>query len=78
MKLVSSAAYHTLRSSGFVQLPSERMLRNYTHYFSSQPGYQVDFNQQLQKEANIESLPESCRYVALLLDEMKIKEDFDI
>ncbi len=64
-----------MRSSGFVQLPSERTLRDYTHYFSSWPGYQVDLNLQLQKEANIESLPESHRYVALLLDEMKIKED---
>ena len=75
LKLISSAAYHTLRSSGFVRLPSERTLRDYTHYFSSQPGYQMDLNLQLQKEANVESLPESRSYVALLIDEMKIKED---
>ena len=75
LKLISSAAYHTLRTSGFVRLPSERTLRDYTHYFTSQPGYQPDLNLQLQKEANIESLPEKRRYVSLLIDEMKIKED---
>ena len=56
-------------------MPSERTLRDYTHYFSSQPGYQVDLNLQLQKEANVGPLPESRRYVSLLIDEMKIKED---
>ena len=63
-----------MRTSGFVRLPSERTLREYTHS-SSQPGYQPDLNLQLQKEANIESLPEPRRYVSLLIDEMKIKED---
>ena len=40
-----------------------------------QQGFQPELNQQLQKEAAIDSLPQSKRYVALLIDEMKIKED---
>lgn len=75
LKLISSAAYHSVRTSGFLQLPSERTLRDYTHYFKSQPGFQPGLNQQLQKEAAIESFQESRRYVAILIDEMKIKQD---
>ena len=40
-----------------------------------QQGFQPELNQQLQKEAAIDSLPQLKRYVALLIDEMKIKED---
>ena len=57
-----------MRTSGFLRLPSERTLRDYTHYFKSQPGFLPDLNKQLKKEAGIDSLP-------LLIDEMKIKED---
>lgn len=71
LKLISSAAYHSVRSSGFLRLPSERTLRDYTHYFKSQAGFQPDLNQQLHKEAAIDSLPESKRYIALLIDEIK-------
>ena len=75
LKLISSAAYHSVCTSGFLRHPSEWTLRDYTHYFKSQPGFQPEVNQQLQKEAAIESLLQSKRYVALLTDEMKIKED---
>lgn len=33
LKPISSAVYHSVRSSGFLRLPSERTLRDYTHYF---------------------------------------------
>ena len=75
LKLLSSSAYHTLRTSGFIQLPSERTLRDYTHYFKSASGFYPDLNEQLKKESAIDSLPESRRYVVLIVDEMKIKED---
>ena len=32
LKLLSSAAYHSLRTSGFLTLPSERTLRDYSHF----------------------------------------------
>ena len=46
LKLISSAAYHATRSAGF-KLPSERTLRDYTHYFKSRAGFQIEVNQQL-------------------------------
>ena len=39
LKLLSSSAYHALRTSRFLTLPSERTLRYYLHYFASKPGF---------------------------------------
>ena len=74
LKLLSSSTYHALRTSGFLKLPLERTLRDYTHYFDSKPGFQDEVDHQLAEEANLASLPESRKYVAILIDEMKIKE----
>ena len=74
LKLLSGSAYHALRTSGFIKLPSERTLRDYVHYFSNKPGFQPEVLGQLLKEANLQALPPSRRFVALILDEMKIKE----
>lgn len=38
LKLLSSSAYHSLRTSGFIKLPSERTLSDYTHYVKFQIG----------------------------------------
>ena len=40
LKLLSSSAYHAMKTSGFLKLPSERTLRDYVHYFSNTPGFQ--------------------------------------
>ena len=74
MKLMSSSTYHALRSSGFVKLPSERTLRDYTHYFTNKPGFQDEVNQQLVDEVEKMAIPENRKYVVLLFDEMKVKE----
>ena len=39
LKPMSSSSYHALRTSGFIKLPSERTLRDYTHYFINKPGF---------------------------------------
>lgn len=71
LKLLSS---YTMSTSGFIKLPSECTLRNYTNYINEKPGtFQPEVLKMLQKESNIESIPESKRYVMLVLDEMKIK-----
>lgn len=72
--MLSSSAYHALRTSGFVKLPSERTLRDYTHHFENKPGFLKEVDQQLIDEANLSSLPESKKFVAILIDEMKVKE----
>ena len=45
LKLMSTSAYHALRTSGFIKLPSERTLRDYTHLFVNKPGFQDEVNQ---------------------------------
>lgn len=72
---MSSAAYHATKSVGFITLPSERTLRDYTHYFNSTSGFQVEVNQQVIQESKIDQLSERKRYCALTLDEMKVKEN---
>ena len=74
LKLLSSSCYNALRSSGLIKLPSERTLRDYTNWTKSTTGLSVSVDQQLLSEANIESCDQN-RYVCLIFDECKIKED---
>ena len=67
LKLISSASYHALRTSGFIKLPSNEL--------QGTKWFQPEVDDQLRKEANIDSLPEEKKYVVLALDEMKEKED---
>lgn len=73
LKLLSSSAYHAVRTAGFISLPSERTLRDYSNYFKCKAGLEV--NQQLHKEAKIDELHESRKFCAIVVDEMKIKEN---
>ncbi len=73
LKLLSSASYHALRSSGFIKLPSDRTLRDYTHYFQNKTGFQNEVNKQLLDEISLQYLPDSRKFVAVLIDEMKVK-----
>ena len=74
LKLLSSAAYHSLRTSGFIKLPSERTLRDYTHFIKSKSGFNSALDQFLADESQVEDLPEWKRHFVLVFDEMKIKE----
>ena len=58
---------------GFVTLPSERTLRDYTTYIKCVSDYQQEDVDMM--ESKCEELPESKRYVIIILDEMKVKED---
>ena len=75
LKLLSSACYSSMRSSGVVVLPSERTLRDYTHFVKAQSGFSAGVDEQLKTEARMESSPEYQRHVCLIFDEVKIKED---
>lgn len=74
-KIISSAAYHAMHSAGFVTLPSERTLRDYSNLFQCKPGFQPEVNKQLMKEAKLEELDDLQNHVVLIFNEMKIKED---
>ena len=56
-------------------LPSQRTLRNYTYYVNAAPGFSLEVDQQLIREASIDTLEESQKCILLLLDEMDIHED---
>ncbi len=71
----SSGAYDTLRESGCIKLPSQRTLRDYTHYVKAIVGFSAEVDQQLFEAAKLHSCKEYERCVVLLLDEMYIKED---
>ena len=73
LKFMSSSCYNALRTSGLITLPSERFLRDYTHWMKSEIGFSEAVDIQLTKEANISE--EKDRYIILIWDEMKIKED---
>lgn len=75
LKLISSASYHALRSSGVIVLPSERTLRDYTHFVTAKPGFQADLDRELLREAKLDECAEYQNLVCLVFDEMKIKED---
>ena len=75
LKLTSSAAYRTLRSTGTLVLPSERTLRDYTHWMKSDSGFLEIMDEQLMKEAKIDEVPDFESYVCLIFDEVSINED---
>lgn len=55
LKLISTAAYSSLRSSGLLKLPSERTLRDYIQVVKSLPGLQDDSDQLFDEEVKQES-----------------------
>ena len=69
----SSSAYEFLQSSG-LQLPSQRTLQDYTHFFNSTSGFSNDLDQQLIEDAKVLSLEKYQKQVLILADEMHIKE----
>ena len=75
LKLTSSASYHALRSSNVLVLPSECILRDYTHFVKAKPGFQSEIDKQLCREAKLDSIPDYQKYVCLVFDEVKVKED---
>lgn len=56
-------------------LVSERTLRDYTNYFESKPGFQLEVNKQLVKESRVKTLTEAKKFCGIVLDEMKVKEN---
>ena len=74
LKLISSGAYDALKSSGVLVLPSERTLRDYTHWMKAASGFIEAVDKQLMDDAKIKDLQEFLKFVCLLFDEVRIKE----
>eukprot|EP00731_Ephydatia_muelleri_P035362 Em0117g3a len=74
-KSMSGAAYEALRESGVIKLPSQRTLRDYTHYVKASFGFSYEADLMLRSAANVEICPEREKYVVVLIDEMYARED---
>ncbi len=70
----SSSGYETLRQSGCISLPSQRTLRDYTHYHTTTIGFSDDVDEQLMNAADVSNLKEYQKCVAVIMDEMHIRE----
>ena len=73
LKYVSTSAYHAVRESGIIKLPSERTLSDYTHWTSAHSGVQVEFVQVFKEMLNHDVTSAGQHYCAISMDEMKIK-----
>lgn len=62
----------TYKESSVVSLPSQRTLRDYTHYIPPTIGFSSEVDQEL---IAADRLDEWQKYVIVILDEMHIKED---
>ena len=71
----SQSAYKAFRQSKCVMLPSQRTLRDYTHYVKGTAGFSAEVDLQLMQAVNIDKCEEQVKYIFLLLDEMYIRED---
>ena len=74
---LSGSGYEALRKSGCIVLPSQRTLRDYTHFATAVTGFSCDVDRQLIDAAEVftPTCPEWKKNVILLMDEMYIRED---
>ena len=75
LRMLSSSCYNSLRSTGVLHLPSERTLRDYTNVIKAKCSFQCEVDEQLFKEAKVKEVADHQKYIALIFDEVKIKED---
>ena len=73
----SSKSYENIRKAGFINLPSQRTLYDYSHYLPSDLGFQPQVFADLVGVAEKHNMyaDEWRSYVGILLDEMKVKQD---
>ena len=71
IKYLSTSAYKAMRQSGIIHLPSERTLRDYTHWSSVHSGVQIEYIEDFSKM--LDDVPCRQRHCALCMDEMTIK-----
>ena len=55
LRHVSSRGYEVLRNSGVISLPSQRTLRDYTHFLESVPGFSADVDEMLMEVSKVSS-----------------------
>ena len=73
LRHLSGSSYDMLRESGCIKLPSQRTLRDYTYYVSTNIGFSDEVDKQLVDMMDLSQ--ERNRYLVLVMDEMHIKEE---
>lgn len=73
LRHISSKCYETLCQSGCIKLPSQRTLRDYTHYVKTTIGFSAEIDRNL---ADVGDLSQDInKYVTLIMDEVHVKEE---
>lgn len=70
LKYLSSNAYKAV--SGFISLPSECTLRDYTHWTEFTSGSSAAVIERMKKDMDFDKLTPSEKKVAISMDEMKV------
>ena len=73
LRHLSGSAYDMLRKSNCVKLPSQKTLRDYTYYTSTNIGFSDAVDEQLLRMADMSK--EMNKYVGLVFDEVHIRAD---
>ncbi len=71
LKYLSTSAYKVMRQSGIINLPSERTLCDYTHWYTPHSGIQIEFIEEFQRMMH--AAPCIQNHCTLSMDEMKIR-----
>lgn len=71
----SSGAYDVMRKTGCIALPSDRTLRDYTHYVTTKVGFSLEVDLQLARAAKLSTCQDYEKCVVMLIDEVYLKED---
>ncbi|KAK3747398.1 hypothetical protein QZH41_012095, partial [Actinostola sp. cb2023] len=74
----SKGAYEDLRESGFLKLPSGRLLRYYKNSVDSSSGLNQQKLKWMAKEAKDKGVTDYGRHGAIIFDEMSIQEDIEL
>ena len=65
LKYSSTSAYRAVRESGLISLPSERTLRDYTHWAPIRDGPQVEVLQHIKRTIGLDGMSTSEKHFAL-------------
>ena len=61
--LTSSKTYEILKDSGFIYLPSQRTLKDYTHWTKLKSGFNAEVFNYLKSEAKVDKMADWERWV---------------
>lgn len=70
----SNKCYETLRESKCITLPSQRTLRDYTHYLPCNTGFSNEVDKELIRVSGVNTIQDFQKCVCIAIDEMHVKD----